>query len=73
LKRTLQTAQYIADVKNLPIIRTDKLKEINGGTGKTENGKNCPNCGRKNTTAGRTDLMNIKCPAGSPWLNFRKG
>ncbi len=31
LKRTLQTAQYIADAKNLPIIRTDKLKEINGG------------------------------------------
>ena len=31
LKRTLQTAQYIADVKQLPIIRTDKLKEINGG------------------------------------------
>jgi len=31
LTRTLQTAQYIADVKNLPIIRTDKMKEINGG------------------------------------------
>ncbi|MDP4181353.1 MAG: histidine phosphatase family protein [Bacillota bacterium] len=31
LKRTLQTAQYISNIKNLPIIRTDKLKEINGG------------------------------------------
>jgi len=31
LKRALQTAEYIAKVKNLPIIRTDKLKEINGG------------------------------------------
>jgi broad specificity phosphatase PhoE len=31
LKRTLQTAQCISDIKNLPIIRTDKLKEINGG------------------------------------------
>lgn len=31
LKRTLETAQYISKVKNLPIIRTDKLKEINGG------------------------------------------
>jgi broad specificity phosphatase PhoE/orotate phosphoribosyltransferase len=31
LKRTLQTAEYISEVKNLPIIRTDKLKEINGG------------------------------------------
>ena len=31
LKRTLQTAEYIAAVKQLPIIRTDKLKEINGG------------------------------------------
>lgn len=31
LKRTLQTAGYISEIKNLPIIRTDKLKEINGG------------------------------------------
>jgi broad specificity phosphatase PhoE len=31
LKRTLQTADYISKAKNLPIIRTDKLKEINGG------------------------------------------
>ncbi len=31
LTRTLQTAQYIADAKQLPIIRTDKMKEINGG------------------------------------------
>ncbi|MCR4434350.1 MAG: histidine phosphatase family protein [Clostridiales bacterium] len=31
LKRALQTAGYIAKIKNLPIIRTDKLKEINGG------------------------------------------
>lgn len=31
MKRTLQTARYIADVKGLPIVRTDKLKEINGG------------------------------------------
>lgn len=31
MKRTLQTAGYIAEVKNLPIIPTDKLKEINGG------------------------------------------
>ena len=31
LKRTLQTAEYISEIKNLPIIRTDKLKEINGG------------------------------------------
>jgi broad specificity phosphatase PhoE len=31
MKRTIQTAEYIAKVKNLPIIRTDKLKEINGG------------------------------------------
>jgi broad specificity phosphatase PhoE/orotate phosphoribosyltransferase len=31
LKRTLQTAGYISEIKGLPIIRTDKLKEINGG------------------------------------------
>jgi broad specificity phosphatase PhoE len=31
MRRTIQTCEYIAKVKNLPIIRTDKLKEINGG------------------------------------------
>jgi probable phosphoglycerate mutase len=31
LARTLQTAEYISVVKGLPIHRTDKLKEINGG------------------------------------------
>lgn len=31
LKRTLQTAGYISVAKGLPIVRTDKLKEINGG------------------------------------------
>lgn len=31
MKRTLQTAGYISELKGLPIIRTDKLKEINGG------------------------------------------
>jgi len=31
LKRTIQTAEYISKIKKLPIIRTDKLKEINGG------------------------------------------
>lgn len=31
LSRTLQTASYISEMKGLPIIRTDKLKEINGG------------------------------------------
>jgi len=31
LKRTMQTAQYIADIKGLPIKTSDKLKEIFGG------------------------------------------
>lgn len=31
LKRTLQTAQYISEIKNLPIIETEDLREINGG------------------------------------------
>ena len=31
LCRTIKTAEYISKAKNLPIIRTDKLKEINGG------------------------------------------
>jgi len=31
LKRAVQTAQHIADIKGLPIIKTDLLKEINGG------------------------------------------
>ncbi len=31
LKRTMQTAGYIAQAKNLPISTSDELKEINGG------------------------------------------
>jgi probable phosphoglycerate mutase len=31
LKRTIQTASYIAEAKKLPVIQSDKLKEINGG------------------------------------------
>jgi broad specificity phosphatase PhoE len=31
LTRTMQTAKYISDIKGLSIIKTDKLKEINGG------------------------------------------
>lgn len=31
LKRTLQTAEYIAEEIKIPIIKTEKLKEINGG------------------------------------------
>ncbi len=31
LKRTMQTALYIAEVKSLPITQSDQLKEINGG------------------------------------------
>jgi len=31
LKRTMQTAEYISKVKNLPVNCSDKLKEINGG------------------------------------------
>jgi len=31
MKRTMETARYIAEVKNLPIIPVDDLKEINGG------------------------------------------
>lgn len=31
LKRTLKTAEYISGIKQIPIIRTDRLKEINGG------------------------------------------
>ncbi len=42
LTRTLQTAQYIADIKKLPIIRTDKLKEINGGDWENKNFDDLP-------------------------------
>lgn len=31
MKRTLETARYIAATKNLPIIQVEDLKEINGG------------------------------------------
>lgn len=31
LQRTMQTASYISEVKGLPVITSDQLKEINGG------------------------------------------
>jgi len=31
MKRTMETARYIAEAKNLPVIPVDDLKEINGG------------------------------------------
>ena len=42
LKRTMQTAGYISKVKDLPIIRTDKLKEINGGDWEGESWETLP-------------------------------
>lgn len=36
LTRTLKTAGYISEIKKLPILRTDKLKEINGGDWENE-------------------------------------
>ncbi|GAE89204.1 alpha-ribazole-5'-phosphate phosphatase [Acetivibrio straminisolvens JCM 21531] len=73
LKRTLQTAQYIADVKNLPIIRTDKLKEINGGEWENREWEELPNLWPEEYDSWENRLMNIKCLAESPWWNFRKG
>ena len=43
LKRTLQTAEYISETKLLPIIRTDKLKEINGGDWEGQLWEDLPN------------------------------
>jgi len=37
LKRAIHTAGYISDLKSLPIIRTDKLKEIDGGDWEGQN------------------------------------
>ncbi|RCX10351.1 putative phosphoglycerate mutase [Anaerobacterium chartisolvens] len=42
LKRTLSTCQYIAKAKGLPIIKTDKLKEINGGDWEGERWEELP-------------------------------
>jgi len=58
-------------VKNLPIIRTDKLKEINGGTGKTENGRTAQ------IVAGRIRQLENrphehKMPGGESMVEFQK-
>jgi methionine salvage enolase-phosphatase E1 len=63
LKRTLQTAQYIADVKQLPIIRTDKMKEINGGM-------RYLNCILTRTIPGKRSHIFTKCRTAKAWRNF---
>jgi len=64
LKRTLQTAQYIADVKNLPIIRTDKLKEINGGDWENREWEELPKLWPEEYDSWENRPHEHKCPAG---------
>jgi len=72
LKRTLQTAQYIADVKNLPIIRTDKLKEINGGDWENREWEELPKLWPEEYDSWESRPHEHKMPGGESMVEFQK-
>ncbi|HHV29302.1 histidine phosphatase family protein [Acetivibrio mesophilus] len=72
LKRTLQTAQYIADVKNLPIIRTDKLKEINGGEWENKGWAELPHLWPEEYDSWENRPHEHKMPGGETMVEFQK-
>lgn len=72
MKRTLQTAQYIADVKNLPIIRTDKLKEINGGEWEDRKWEELPQLWPDEYDSWENRPHEHKMPSGETMVEFQK-
>lgn len=72
LKRTLQTAQYIADIKNLPIIRTDKLKEINGGKWEGKEWHELPKLWPDAYESWENRPHDHKMPGGESMIDFQK-
>lgn len=72
LKRTLKTAQYISNVKNLPIIRTDKLKEINGGDWEGKKWEELPHLWPKEYDTWENSPHLHKMPNGETMEEFQK-
>lgn len=72
LKRTLQTAEYISKAKNLPIIRTDKLKEINGGDWEGVLFSELPNLWPEEYDTWENRPQNHKMPNGESMEEFQK-
>lgn len=70
LTRTLQTAQYIADIKKLPIIRTDKLKEINGGDWENKNFDDLPKLYPKEQFTWENEPHIHQMPNGESMVEF---
>jgi len=70
LKRTMQTADYISKIKNLPIIRTDKLKEINGGDWENVSFDELPTLWPHEHDTWKTNRICTKCPTVSQWRSF---
>jgi broad specificity phosphatase PhoE len=72
LKRTLQTAQCISEIKNLPIIRTDKLKEINGGDWEGERWEDLPGKWPSEYDTWENKIHVHQMPNGESIIEFQK-
>lgn len=72
LKRTLQTAEYISQVKGLPIIRTDKLKEINGGDWEDKSWEVLPVKWPEEYRTWEKEPQSHKMPNGETMVDFQQ-
>lgn len=72
MKRTISTAEYIAKIKNLPIIRTDKLKEINGGDWEDKKWKELSGLWPKEYDTWENSPHSHQMPNGENMVEFQK-
>jgi probable phosphoglycerate mutase len=72
MKRTIKTAEYIAKLKNLPIIRTDKLKEINGGEWEGKKWEDLPGLWPKEYDTWENSPHSHEMPNGENMVEFQK-
>ncbi|TYQ13310.1 UNVERIFIED_CONTAM: putative phosphoglycerate mutase [Acetivibrio alkalicellulosi] len=72
MKRTISTAKYISDIKNIPIIRTDKLKEINGGDWEGKNWDQLPHLWPEEYGTWENSPHKHRMPNGETMEDFQK-
>lgn len=71
LKRTLQTAGYISREKNLPVIKTDNLKEINGGDWEDRTWEELPEIWPEEYDIWENKPHLLKMPNGETMVEFQ--
>lgn len=72
LTRAIQTAEYISNVKGISIIKSDGLKEINGGDWENVEYKKLPELFPKEHHTWRNALHLHQMPNGESMIEFQK-